>query len=277
MTFDTQRPFRSNLREVFIKSFTVMDIAEPLVSFDAEQPSAEVLTAMEAYDFDVVGVRRNGKVAGYVRRDFLEGGPCGGSMKNFSASEAVMDTTPLLKVIEPLSRGATLFVSILYSIGAVITPWDLQKPAVRMVAFGVVTMVEMKMVLMIRAAFPEESWKPLLSDKRIEKAAFLLNERLRRKEQSDLLECLQFDDKSDLLAKNPDLRQALGFTSKNQAQKAFSDLGRLRDNLAHGQYLQPQHLETVARLTSVLDHSLNALDPFGDNLNVNLHHPEQAR
>lgn len=254
-----------------------MDIAEPLVSFDEEHPSADVLAAMNSYDFDVVGVRRKGKVAGYLRRDSLGSGFCGDVMKDFSSSELVMDTTPLLKVIEPLARGATLFVSILYSVGAVITPWDLQKPAVRMVAFGVVTMVEMKIVLMIRAACPQESWKRLLSEKRVQKAEFLLNERLRRNEQTDLLECLQFSDKSDLIAKSADLRQVLGFTSKSKAEMGFNNLEMLRDHLAHGQYLQPQHLETVARLTSLLDQSLNALDPFGDNLSFNLHpHGELA-
>lgn len=271
MPFETQRPFRANLREVFIKGFTVMDIAEPLVSFDAEQPSDDVLRAMEVYDFDVVGIRRKGRVVGYLRRDSLRGGPCGDSMKDISPSEVVLDTTSLLKVIEPLSRGTTLFVSILYGIGAVITPWDLQKPAVRMVAFGVITMLEMRIVPMLRAAYPEESWKRLLSEKRVQKAELLLNERLRRNERADLLECLQLGDKSDLIAKSVDLRQVLGFTSKSKAEKGFNDLEMLRDNLAHGQYLQPQHLETVARLTSLLDQSLNALDPFGDNLSFSLH------
>lgn len=265
-----ERPYRSNLREIFLKGFNVMYIAEPLVSFDAEQPSAAVMTAMTACDFDLVGIRKNGRIAGYVRRDQMGGGPCGDSMREFRPAEVVLDTTPLLKVIPPLARGETLFVSILFSVGAVITPWDLQKPAVRMAVFGVVTLLEMGIARMIRNFFPEQTWMRRLSENRLRKAELLLNERQRRNEPADLLDCLQFGDKSDLVAKSRDMRELFGLDSKSQAEKVFSNLGVLRDNLAHGQYLQPRHLETIANIADVLEKSLGSLDPFGDNLRFRL-------
>ena len=57
------------LRRVFTEGFTVMDIAEPLASFDAERPADDVRRFLEGHDYDLAGVRREGVVAGYLLRE----------------------------------------------------------------------------------------------------------------------------------------------------------------------------------------------------------------
>lgn len=60
-----------NLRRVFTEGFAARDVAEPLVSFDAATATSEVLALMDRRDFDVVGVRSEGLVVGYVARGDL--------------------------------------------------------------------------------------------------------------------------------------------------------------------------------------------------------------
>jgi len=46
-----------DLRTLFVRTITVRDIAEPLVSFDSDHDAPSVRAFMEQRDFDVVGVR----------------------------------------------------------------------------------------------------------------------------------------------------------------------------------------------------------------------------
>jgi hypothetical protein len=55
-----------SLRRVFQQAFVVHDIAESLVSFDDNAPAEQIRAFMESRRFEVVGVRRNGCVEGYV-------------------------------------------------------------------------------------------------------------------------------------------------------------------------------------------------------------------
>ena len=55
---------------------------------------------MDGQGFDVVGVRRNGLVAGFVERDELFDGPCGAVMKEFREDFALPDAAPLLEVVK---------------------------------------------------------------------------------------------------------------------------------------------------------------------------------
>ncbi len=59
---------RNRLKKPFLEGFTVMDIAAPLVSFDAERPAADVRSYMDEREYDLVGIRQDGLVSGYVRR-----------------------------------------------------------------------------------------------------------------------------------------------------------------------------------------------------------------
>src|SRR3989304_8802400 len=86
------------LRELFEHSITVRHISEPLASFEADHPAAQVLEFMEEKDYDVVGVRKNGLVSGYVRREdlFLEAGDkVGDHLVTFESKERVPGTIPL--------------------------------------------------------------------------------------------------------------------------------------------------------------------------------------
>lgn len=66
----------ARLKKLSQEGFTTMDIAEPLVSFDAEKQAREVKGFVIERDFDLIGVRRDGLVCGYALREEFEGGTC---------------------------------------------------------------------------------------------------------------------------------------------------------------------------------------------------------
>ena len=171
---DTQS---SRLRRLFLEGFSAMDVAEPLVSFDESASSQDVKQFMDEKGFDLVGVRQNGLVEGYVRRDELTSGTCGEHFHPFTPDDdLVPDTANLIDVVKSLSINQQCFVTILDQVGAIITLTDLEKPPMRMFLFGMITMFEMSMTEVLRQLYPDNSWQEFLSEKRIDIAKKLQEE-----------------------------------------------------------------------------------------------------
>ncbi len=90
-------PQNTRLRRLFLEGFLAMDIAEPLVSFDAEADARAVHDFMAAKDYDLAGIRQDGLVNGYARREELSSGICKDHLRPFSPSDdLVPDTANLL-------------------------------------------------------------------------------------------------------------------------------------------------------------------------------------
>lgn len=240
-----------------------MDVAEPLASFDAEKPAEEVRGFMEARDYDLVGIRRDGIVCGYGKRDELAGGgACGDHLRTFTFDDLVADTDPLQRAIESLAINNQCFVTVLDRVGAIVSLSDLEKPPMRMYLFGMITIAEMLVTRMIADYFPDGSWREHLTEGRLRKAEELQRERLRRNQRVDLLDCLQISDKGHLALKIPwyvERQRSLGMTSRNAALKALKEIEMLRNNLAHTQEIIPEGWQRIAIFTSRLDLMLESL------------------
>ena len=128
-----------------------------------------------------------------------------------------------------------LFVTVMDQVWGIATRGDLQKTPVRMWLFGLVSLLEMQFLRIIRATYPSEQWKPLLSEGRLSQAAAIMDDRLRRNEAIDLADCLQFADKRTIVAKSEALRGALGSTSRTRADEVLGELENLRNDVAHAQ------------------------------------------
>jgi len=234
---DTQS---SRLHRLFIEGITAMDIAEPLVSFDAEADAASVCDFMERKQFDLVGVRRDGLVCGYVRRDELQAGCCGDHLHPFTPDDdLVPDTASLLQVVKSLAINQQCFVTILDRVGAIITLSDLEKPPMRMFLFGMITITEMLLTELLRSLYPDGAWQELLSESRLAQARALQQERSRRGQQVELVDCLQLGDKGWILTYNEQLRKQLGMASRREARNRVKEIENLRNNLAHTQQIIP--------------------------------------
>jgi hypothetical protein len=237
-----------SLRRLFAEGFVARDIAEPLVSFDASTAVEEVVGLMEKRNFDVVGVRKEGAVVGYVERADLSGTSCGESVRPFDGVTTISETASLADVVLGLADSPRLFVRILGVVGGIITMSDLQKPPVRMWFFGMITLMEMRATRLIELKCQGDSWKQYLSESRLQKAEALLEERRRRNQNLELIDCLQISDKGQIIARNEGIRRMTRMQSRRQTEQTIRMLESLRNNLAHSQDIISCDWETIVEL-----------------------------
>jgi hypothetical protein len=236
------------VKRIFTETFTARDIAEPLASFDGSTPSINVRDFMVARDFDVIGIRSEGQVAGYAEFSSLDQGACGQYQHPLAEATVLDDTAPLLTVLMGLNRAPFLFIAVLGSVVGIITRVDLQKPPVRMWLFGIVTMIEMRCTELIENHYTGDDWKTHLSEARLQKAQALFQERQRRNQSLRLLDCLQFADKGQIIARNEDIRKLTVFPSRRQAEETVKRLEQLRNTLAHAQDILTSDWDTIVQL-----------------------------
>lgn len=188
-------------------------------------------------NFDVLGLRENGRVTGYVLREELAEGACDRFRRPFTHDVIIGISTPLIEALPLLVDNPRLFVLDRTNIDSIVTVADLQKSPMRMLLFSLVSLLETYMLEMVRVVYPGESFLAGMSDERKEAARKLLAQRQKRNEEIDLADCLPMCDKRELLIKNADLRQLLGYESNRKARQLFERAERLRDRLAHAQDL----------------------------------------
>jgi hypothetical protein len=246
-----------DLRDIFDRSITVRDIAEPVVSFDDNDDSLAVKTFMQEKHYDYLAVRCNGHIAGYAVREELGAGTLQNWRKDFDSGRLVSDRTSLLEILFRLRILNPIFVSVHDKVWGIVTKGDLQKFPVRMWLFGVLSMVEMHMLRLIRQQFANDRWQECLSAPRIQKAECLFKDRSRRNQEIDLDDCLEWCDKAVVVSSTGNLRQALGFESKSQAKHRLGRMEELRNSLAHGQDLLtgnwPRLIEVIRDAERLLD------------------------
>lgn len=228
-----------SLRDLFENSITIAHLVEPLKTVNGAVAAAEVLPWMALHDFDVVGVEQEGRVVGYVEKVALANtiGNCAACQKSFAPDELVAISTPLLKLMPILRHHQRVFVLTGNHVNGIVTRGDLQKAPVRMLLFGLVTLLEMNLLRLVRRYYPGDDWQQILRSDRLEAAQKLWQESLARNEATELIDYLQFCDKRDLVIHHPELMQLLGLTSKRGAEKFFKATEKLRNRLAHAQDL----------------------------------------
>jgi hypothetical protein len=241
------------MQRLFSEGFTVLDISEALISFDAERDAAEVKRFMAEKNLAIIGVRKDGVVCGYARRDELTGGKCADHMRTFDDKQVLSATSSLQEVLGALAETRYCFVSVLGKVGGIVSRADIQKPPVRMWLFGMITILEMFMVRTIEKLHPNGSWQQEVSKGRMKKAEEILRERQRRNQDATLIDCLQFSDKGYILVKDPDMRKDFGFESMRQAKRAVKDLESLRNNLAHAQDILVHNWAAIVTMATRLN------------------------
>jgi hypothetical protein len=145
-----------------------------------------------------------------------------------------------------------VLVRSLGEVNGIITRADLQDPPVRMWLFGMITVIELRFQKMIEDHFEVEDWSQYISPARLGKAVEMRAERLRRNENPTLVECLQFSDKAQIIARNETLRETAGFVSRRRADEVGKRLQTLRNNLAHSQNIVETDWEVITGLADNL-------------------------
>jgi len=248
-----------NLRELFEQNISVRHIAEPLTSFDYELPVSTVFSFMKKHDYDVVGVRRDGLVIGYIEQaPHATGDSISKLVIPFSSTDLVDDTTPLLVALSLMRQSPRLFVRVLGQVGGIVTHGDLQKAPVRMWLFGLISLVEMQLLRLIREAYPDDAWKQFITPKRLGLAEKVLADRQQRNAAIDLADCLQLSDKREIILGSDVLRDVVGFAAKKHGETLLTELEQVRNNLAHAQDIVtgywPQIVDMADQAETLLRH-----------------------
>lgn len=234
---------------LFTDAFSAQDVAEPLRSFDEARPLEEIASIMESHSLAVVGVNHDGLTKAYLARPFEGDGRCGAMAKQITRRQEVEGDATLTEVIHVLTHHDFCFVTLLGEVNGVVSRSDIQKPVVRMWLFGIISMFEMNLVQQIRAHWPEDDWSDLLSEGRLSKAKELREQRLKRHQVCDLLDCLQLSDKTQILTQAPEKLAAWGFSSRGAAKRVIRELESLRNNLAHSQDIVTHDWASIVRIS----------------------------
>jgi len=237
----------------YAESFTAMDVADPIRSFDNERCGTEVLRIMEENSLDVVCCRDKGLIRGYIRRDDLTEERCDKKLRFFHAGQVIPADESLTEVVRILTLYEYAFISLLDEVVGYIHRGCINKPVARMWLFGIITLTELGFVRLISEYFPGDEWKRYVSPSRMEKAHALQQERHRRTQQSSLIDCLQFSDKAHILIEKEELLTLFGFDSKSRAKKNIKSLESLRNNLAHAQDIVMHDWAAIARIASRIE------------------------
>ena len=238
-----------HFRRMFVEIFTAKDLAEGLLSFDDDSPSEQVKRALKTQRREVASVRISGSVQGYIRDSDLGAGLCADKIKHFTVDQVVSGSATFGDVIHVLTRHDYCFVTVLDNIAGVIRRDDINKPMARMWLFGIVTIVEQRLLKIILDRFPNDSWQQEVSEGRLAKAREIQTERQRRNVYCELIECLQLSDKAQILIQDPISLEQLGLESKSVAKTTIKRLESLRNNLAHAQDIVTHDWPQIARLS----------------------------
>lgn len=206
------------LRHLFEDGITAQAILEPLQSCPSEANAVEIAQLLNNRDWDVAGVQEEsgGEVIGFVFRDSLKTGIVRSHLQKMTSEHLISDSTPLANLLSIFRARERAFVLVGQNVGGIITSADLQKPPVRIYLFGLISLLEMHLTYWITISYPNDSWRESLSGPRLAKAEKLLADRQSRRQQTELVDCLQFCDKRDLILVRNDLLNSLGLGQRTQ-------------------------------------------------------------
>ena len=224
-----------DLKDIFEKNIKARHITEPLYSFDSSADAQQVKKIMYEKDYDVIGIRDGGIIQGYAVRGDLDKGQLGIYFRNFNEQEILPDNATVDEVFDKIKIYDHIFITAFDRVSGIISLGDLEKIPVRMWLFSLVSLIEMQMLRIIRNKFPGNSWKKFISsEERLSDAEEIFKELRNKNKAIELVDCLQFCDKRDIILENPDILKQLKY-SKNKFDELLKDLEDLRNNLAHAQ------------------------------------------
>lgn len=216
--------------------FTVDSIAESLASSEVTEIET-IHRYFNEYKFDVVGLKENNRIIGYLeKKGTIEASV--NTPKKFDVHDLITPNTDLRVCLRFLEERSYLFVIDQSEVTGIVTKADRQKPAIRMMFFGIITVFESQLASLIHNRYPNESWNIYLSEGRFVKARDQYNQLREKNLDVELIHSTQICDKTDILLKSSDLRKDILDSSKTQASALFSRVNELRNSLAHAHSLQ---------------------------------------
>lgn len=210
------------LRLLFEEQINVLPIAENLVIFKNNNFKEE----MEKRSFHSAVIDVNGTLMKYDDGDEVP--------QPISESDLMEANTPLLKAFRMLISQRRFFIKDENgNIAYIVTRTDLDKIPLRIGFFGLISLLETHLKDAIRKYLP--NWQESISESRLNSAKNLYDWKKARKEEIDLVQCLQFGDLGSIFSKNQRFKKFDPNLSRERFVQTMNYIGKLRDALAHSQ------------------------------------------
>jgi hypothetical protein len=210
------------LRLLFEEQINVLPIAENMVIFEKENFKEE----MERRNFHSAVVDVEGVMMKYDEGDDV--------LKPISQEDLMDANTPLLKAFRMLISQRRFFIKDEDGkLSYIVTRTDLDKIPLRIGFFGLISLLETHLKDMIRKQLPH--WEESLTENRLSQARSLYEWKKARKEEIDLVQCLQFGDLGSIFSKNQRFKKFDASFSRERFVQTINNIGKLRDALAHSQ------------------------------------------
>lgn len=227
----------SEFRDLLDGAITARAIFEPLQSCPANADATSMRGILQHRDFDVAGVmeREYGPVTGWVAQRDLVSGSVADHRRQIPADQLISDAASLTEVLSAFVDHPFLFVRVGDGVQGIVARTDLNKPPVRVYLFGLISLLEMHLNFWVRRTYPSDQWQPCLGKGRLAAAREEKDRQSATGVHAEIVDCLQFCDRRDLVLADSALRDRLGLQGKQAAKRRLSAAEKLRNRLAHSQ------------------------------------------
>ena len=175
------------------------------------------------------------------------------SLVPIPAEDIMPSETPLLIAFRMLIDKRRYFIEEDGKIAHIVTRTDLDKIPLRIGFFGMISLLETHLKELIRKYLPH--WEQSISENRLNSARSLYEWKKGRKEEIDLVQCLQFGDLGSIFSKNQRFKKFDPEYSRDRFVKMMNDIGQLRDALAHSQGnlgFSWEEIDTIIRFIRII-------------------------
>lgn len=225
------------------QSLTVGLIASDFRVYSPLDSRDEVLQEMDRNNWDCAGYSsRECKYAeGVIRKQDISASkePLSALSEPIDLSTLVASECPIRDALPRIVDNGCLYVFSAKGVNKLVTRADLNKQQVRMLIYGFISSFEVRMAEWIKSTNTDQAefWQlvereELLTSDRLEKANEVLNRRRQKGEDTELLDCLMFIDKSNLVRKLF-ADTSLSKWGKKELKSLFNRMQAIRDDLAH--------------------------------------------
>ena len=257
------------LARLVSETITIADlVTRPIWSLPSSLSISQAAVAMEAQEFDAVGVHlgaagASGPTHFVLHRELiaaidrgigdtpLEATP--DLCKPISSQDCVERSLPVVGLIELFRERERLFVLQGNQVGWIATPADLAAPAFSVAILSYLTLLETGLKEMSRRRLTNEQIESVMSKSQLEKSRNIETDLKRRNVQTEFRDCLFLE--SWLAVTREHFVSDLGL-SKNAFDDIVGPFPNLRNDLAHGRGLFAQPVpvgRTLDRVKRIID------------------------
>lgn len=171
--------------------------------------------------------------------------------------QIIFPDSPLTLVVNILTCFDVCYIEVDGKIKMKIIREYFESPIAKTWLAGIIILYEQTITDLLQNLLNIDDWKHNLSPERLEKAEQLIKERKRRGMSAELINCLQFSDKFQILMKNKHIYSKFGFSSTAAVKRVGQELESLRNNIAHGQNVTKDDWAQIVRISERITEIVN--------------------